>query len=380
MGTLWSSSGQVAFDNNGIVAPGAIANFFEAGTTTPKSVYQDAAEGTPHETDVAAGGNGRWPAVFIPFGSFDVRVSTSGGTELFFYEEVPNPEPFSEDFTLDETTIFQTGMIAKTLLNASLTGFVRLNGRTIGSAASSATERANADTADLFTYLWNGLSNTAAAVSGGRGLTAAADFAANKRLTLPDWRAATVVGFDDMGNTAASLLGSAPVVLGSTILAGSILGANTHTLLTAEAPSHTHAISITSAAGSAHTHSVSGNTAAEAAHTHTGATNSQSANHSHSYNTAPNKVGTATGGFATVGGTIWNGADTSATSGTDSGQAHTHTFTTDAGSSHLHSISLTSGSESSHTHLVSGTSASTGSDGAHNNLSRAGLVTWHVKL
>jgi hypothetical protein len=36
-----------------------------------------------------------------------------------------------------------------------LSGFVRCNARTIGSATSGGTERQNADTQALFEYLWN---------------------------------------------------------------------------------------------------------------------------------------------------------------------------------------------------------------------------------
>jgi len=53
-------------------------------------------------------------------------------------------------------------------------GFVRANGRTIGSATSGATERANADAQALFEYLWNTDANLA--VSTGRGASSNADW------------------------------------------------------------------------------------------------------------------------------------------------------------------------------------------------------------
>jgi hypothetical protein len=40
------------------------------------------------------------------------------------------------------------------LINCYVSGLVRLNGKTIGSATLGATERANNDTKDLFTELW----------------------------------------------------------------------------------------------------------------------------------------------------------------------------------------------------------------------------------
>lgn len=67
-------------------------------------------------------------------------------------------------------------------------GWLLCNGTTIGSAASGATARANADTQELYTLLWTNISDTYCPVSSGRGASAAADFYANKTLTLPDAR------------------------------------------------------------------------------------------------------------------------------------------------------------------------------------------------
>ncbi len=92
--------------------------------------------------------------------------------------------------------------------NVSISGAVRCNARTLGSAASGATELASATASNLYAFLWNNLSNTAAPVSGGRGATAAADFAANKTIGLPDMRGNVPAGLDDMGNSAASRLTS----------------------------------------------------------------------------------------------------------------------------------------------------------------------------
>src|SRR5262249_43094956 len=139
------------------------------------------------------------------------------------FDDVPNPEPFDESFELDTTAIYNTGDYIFVGKNGSRTGAVRCNGRTIGDASSSATERANADCADLFAYLWNNYADAQAAVSGGRGATATADFAAHKRITLPDHRNAILFGFGDMGNSDAGLMSGAPVVSGSAILAGSII-------------------------------------------------------------------------------------------------------------------------------------------------------------
>lgn len=107
-------------------------------------------------------------------------------------------------------------------------GYVLANGATIGNAASGASGRANADTADLFALLW-GLPTMA--VIEGRGISASADFAANKRITTPDER---------LRVAAMVYPGSALAGLDSVL--GNTGGSETHTLVGAEIPIHTHEI------------------------------------------------------------------------------------------------------------------------------------------
>lgn len=82
-----------------------------------------------------------------------------------------------------------------------VSGWRICNGKTIGSATSGASY-ANDNAQALFEYLWN--KDADLAIIGGRGVSAAADWAANKRLTLPDYRGYALVGRDGMGNSAAN--------------------------------------------------------------------------------------------------------------------------------------------------------------------------------
>jgi hypothetical protein len=336
-------------------------------------VYEDAALSTPHDHPVEADGNGRWPAVFLSFGDYKQTLKTAGGTTLSSIDNIPNPEPFDDTFTLDETAIYNTGDLILMFKNGTRSGAVRCNGRTIGNAASGATERANADTLPLFTFIWDGAANGQAAVSGGRGASAAADYGANKTIALPDYRNAQLIGFGDMGSTDAGLAASAPVVSGSPILAGSIIGENTHVLVTGELASHTH----------------TGTTATESAHTHTGTTNGPNTFHTHPGTTAAGGSHSHTVSGGTVGGqtTTSNvtlaggGATTVPTSAAnilvDVVAAHTHTFTT-GNDDGLHTHGFTSAAGSAHSHTF--TSAASGSGTAHNNLSRAIPITVLMKL
>lgn len=370
---LWSRSGSFEFTAAGVPATGALAYFFDSGTSTPRTVYQDSALATPHAHPLAADGNGRWPAVYLPFGDYKYTLKTSGGTTLISIDGISNDEPTDPTDTVDPNAIFQTGDIILAGANATRAGFVRWNARSIGSATSSATERANADCEAAFLYLWNNFLDAQCPVSGGRGASAAADWAANKRITLPDCRSTALVGFDDMGNTAAAY-GDPPITTGSRILAGSIVGLNTHTLVTSQLPVHAHTVSITSAAGSAHTHGLGTlATVGAGAHTHTGTTTSDGA-HTHTVGNPGDLFQTlvASGGVATLSGA---GLNESSAAATNSNGAHTHTFasTSDPGN-HTHTFSGALANESAHTHLVSGNTGNVGSDFAHNIMQRSALV------
>lgn len=104
-------------------------------------------------------------------------------------------------FVLQNST--PVGSIAHFPFTAAPAGWLKANGFTIGSAASGGTLRANADTLNLYTALWNNVGQTELPIqtsAGGastRGASAAADFAANKRLPVPDLRAEFIRGLDD---------------------------------------------------------------------------------------------------------------------------------------------------------------------------------------
>lgn len=131
------------------------------------------------------------------------------------------------------------GFIQACLTSVLPAGWLWLNGTTIGNASSAATGRANADCLGLFTILWDALSDTNAPVSGGRGATAALDFAANKRLTLPNFAGYVPAGRDEMNGVAAvskltsTYFGSS----GSTL--GNANGAESKTIAQANIPSYT---------------------------------------------------------------------------------------------------------------------------------------------
>jgi microcystin-dependent protein len=123
-----------------------------------------------------------------------------------------------------------TGTIAPFVGATAPTGWAILTGasavRTIGDASSGAS-LASATTSDLFTLLWNSMADGQAAVSSGRGATAAADFAAHKTITIPDPRGRALIG----AGTGSGLTARTHGATG---------GAETHQLSEAELASHAH--------------------------------------------------------------------------------------------------------------------------------------------
>lgn len=88
-----------------------------------------------------------------------------------------------------------TGDVKLTLKTTADTGWVLMNDGSIGSAASGATTRANADTESLYTLIWNNVADQWAPVTGGRGASAAADFSANKPIALPKTLGRSLAGY-----------------------------------------------------------------------------------------------------------------------------------------------------------------------------------------
>lgn len=269
-------------DTNGNLAPGALA-YFTVAVDTPLTVYQDSDLSTPHEHPVPADGTGRLPYIFLPYGDYNVRLTTAAGATIFSATGCANPEPPDAGggggIVVTASEIFATGFPMPLFQSVPPTAWVLMDGNTIGNAASSATNRANSDTEDLFAYLWENLANAEAAVSGGRGASASADYAANKAIVVPT-----------MASIIAGGVGS-----GLSTTLGALVGDATRTLLATNLPSFT--------------------------------TGSNSSDHSHSYDYPNNQTSFAyTSGPTSTPSLLVPGLTASNNTG---GQnvTHTHTFT-----------------------------------------------------
>ena len=240
-----SLAGAQQFDVLGNLLGGAKIYWIQAGTTsTPQNAYYDTGLVSPLPNPYTLEADARIPFHYLADGQIKVRIVDSNGVTRFEQDNILVIGPSSGEGGgggVDPTTVFATGDVLWLPVQGTRTGWVRANGRTIGSAASGATERANADAAALYSHLWNNFTNAVCPVSTGRGANAAADFAANKTIQLLDWRGYVPGGLDDMGNSAASRYTSVPVVSGDVTTAGSVVGEATHALVTDELAQHLHA-------------------------------------------------------------------------------------------------------------------------------------------
>lgn len=239
MAQMWPGSLIPWIDQNGDPQVGAVVEFFDAGTTTPQAVYTDSSLSTPAgESSRTANASGQFGALFLnpTPGSYRIKVTAEDDTVIWDVDGISVPK--DADYTTPDSgetspeLLFTTGMLQHYYGTTAPAGWVRSNGRTIGSTTSGATERANDDCEDLFLLLW--AHDSTLSVSGGRGGTAAGDWAANKTIALPDLRGRALVGLDTMGNSAASVLTGIDTL-------GETTGAETVTLTSAQIPTHLHA-------------------------------------------------------------------------------------------------------------------------------------------
>lgn len=230
------------FDQFGNVLAGCKMYVIQAGTTsTPQNAYQDSALTLVLPNPIICDSAGRLPQFFLADGSIKIRLTNSAGVTQVTADGILVVGASSGGgggSPVDATTILATGDMKARYGTGVLTGFVRANGRTIGSATSGASERANADAQSLFEYLWGADANLI--VSTGRGVSANADWVANKTIAVPDWRGRALAFLDDMGNSAAGRLTSTYFGTAATVL-GAAGGGEATTLVTANLPPYTPA-------------------------------------------------------------------------------------------------------------------------------------------
>jgi hypothetical protein len=218
MAGMYPLSRHQQFSENGELLVGARLFLFDGGTTTPRVGYRDSSLTTAHPNPIVADAAGRLPLVFLQDGFYRQRLTTASGVVVFDDDGIPvlSTTVAGTGTSVDPNATLKTRDIKIRFDHQPVDGYVRLNGRTIGSLASGATERANADTQSLYEELWT-YSNIV--VPGGKGASGPADFAANKPLALPNCAGRGIFGMDDMGAGPQGILTSTwflnPTLVGS---------------------------------------------------------------------------------------------------------------------------------------------------------------------
>lgn len=264
-GTVPSLSLSTQFDKNGELLRSGKVYWYQANTLIPQLAYSDSGLTLPLANPYTLDGSARVPEFYCADGSIRVRVVDKNGLVQIDARNVLVIGPSSGGGgggSVDATAIFQTGDTMWLDQAGPRSGWVRDNARTIGSATSGATERANADCLLLFTFLWVTYSDTICPVPGGRGVSASADWAANKQITMPDKRGYIPGGVTDMGNTDSLRLASVPIVSGNATTPGSRLGEARHALSEPELPVITPSGAINNSIGGNSANGVSGSQAA----------------------------------------------------------------------------------------------------------------------
>lgn len=188
----------MAFDSNGIYSlpPGY---FVETGDTVLPSQHN------PPFQDVAAAlsqvlvRDGRAPMTgALDMGGFKV-INVNAGTGA---NDLITKSQLDAVVAQIAANAVPTGAVQGFRRTSPPAGWILENGGTIGDAGSGATTRANSDAEALFTLLWNQFNNAtlpiydSAGAASSRGGSAAADFAAKKRLKIFDARTRFLRGSD----------------------------------------------------------------------------------------------------------------------------------------------------------------------------------------
>lgn len=119
MATLFISDFSQIEDGNGSPYAGALRNFYQTGTTTRITTYQDAAASTPHTNPVEADANGVFPPIFISYGGgIKVIDTTAAGVTLRTVD--PVYATGGGAISANGVTFTPTGSIAATDVQAAI--------------------------------------------------------------------------------------------------------------------------------------------------------------------------------------------------------------------------------------------------------------------
>ena len=410
---------------------GAQISFYDAGTLTPRTAYSDGLAQNPWQQPLLSDASGTIPPAWLSGPAYRMRILAPTGVLIRDIDQLPgdpvSPPPPPPPPGSGKPVV--TGDIIWNYGSAIIPDRVRCNGRSIGSALSGATELADPSTYDLYVWLWNG--DSTLAVIGGRGVSADADFNADKPITLPDFSGRTALMLDA---SASGRLSGVPFLSGTATQVGAQFGETLHATTASEMPTHVH--TATTASGGAHNHfgttdvsalitanevtdvqgnhqhggattaagayTPTGTTDTQGQHAHGGATGNDLQGHTHlaavalSYNTGAGP-GSPSNYWWGGGAANTSGPNSPHTHGIVADGAHAHNLNLNAAPAHTHGIyvdgahqhnvtdttqphqhTFTTATGGAHQHTL--TTDPTGSGAAHNIVQPGILVTFYLIL
>jgi microcystin-dependent protein len=277
-------------------------------------------------------------------------------------------------------SFYSTGDFKLTFKSTPDAGWLFLAGGSIGSAASGATTRANADTAALYSLFWNNLGNGEAPVAGGRGGSAASDFAANKALTMPDFRGRAPIG-------AGQGPGLSPRYLGS------LYGAEAVSLSIAQMPQHDHGGATSMVGDHSHGADTLGNgyhghyawTGGAGAHGHAASSDTQG---EHNHQIGSEALYNGYGGGVYIGDRTYPGGNFPSYQWQNTSTAgnHAHNINVGAVGDHSHGVGIEAGGQHAHEVRIFGAGnhqhslSAQGSSSGHDNMQPSLAVNVMIKL
>jgi hypothetical protein len=170
--------------------------------------------------------------VTVKISGSSTSVAMSTGDKKIVYVDGTN----IYDMNPEAESAYDTGDIVETLRSSAKSGWILLQGQTLGDTGSGA-DLTGDDYEDLYSFFWENISNDYCPVSSGRGVSASADWTAGKTLTIPDGRGRTGFGVD-----------------GSTWALGQTQGAETATIAKTNLPNETLSVSGSTDTTGAHVH------------------------------------------------------------------------------------------------------------------------------
>lgn len=107
-----------AEDSSGLPYSGALLYFYQSGTTTPITVYQDSAKLTPHASPVVADSSGTFAEIYVDTDPYKYVLNTAAGVLIDSNDAVPLGQTGSLDADLTAIAALSgTGFPARTASN-----------------------------------------------------------------------------------------------------------------------------------------------------------------------------------------------------------------------------------------------------------------------